>query len=161
APAQHGAEMAGKEGHAIETAVDHRHDVALEAFSALPQHRDEAMQRLGGDVLVLHHRDADIVRARIAAVSLLAREIAAGHDGPAALAPECERRRFATPWRGDIEPQKEATGGAAIAIAVADDLIGEIEFLPIEAAVLLDMRLVVVGGDGDALRRHRHLRRSD
>ena len=36
APAQHGAEMAGKEGHAIEAAVDHRHDVALDAFSPQP-----------------------------------------------------------------------------------------------------------------------------
>ena len=138
-------------------------DMMLLSTPSLPQpkHRDEAMQRLGGDLLVLHHGDADIVRAGIAAVGLLAREIAAGHDAHAGLAPQRERRRFAAALRGDIEPEEEAARGTAIAVAVADDLIGEIEFLPIEAAVFLDMRLVAVGGDGDVLRRHRHLRRGD
>ncbi len=35
------------------------------AGMVLPQHRDEAMQRFGGGRLVLHHGDADIVRAGI------------------------------------------------------------------------------------------------
>ena len=63
--------------------------------------------------------------------------------------------------RRDVEPQKEAAGRPPIAVAVADDLVGEIEFPRIEPAVVLDMRLVAVGGDGDPLRRHRHLRRRD
>ena len=29
APPQHGAEMAGEEGHAVEAAIDHRHRIAL------------------------------------------------------------------------------------------------------------------------------------
>ena len=54
---------------------------------ALTEHRDQAMQRLRGDLLVLHHGDADIVGARIAAVGLFAREIAARHDAQARFAP--------------------------------------------------------------------------
>src|SRR5580704_14098327 len=37
----------------------------------LAQHRDEALQRLGGDFVVVHHGDADVVGAGIAAVGLL------------------------------------------------------------------------------------------
>src|SRR6516164_355805 len=111
------------------------------------------MQGLGGDLLVLHHSDTNIVRARIAAVGLLARQITAGHDAHAGLAPERQRRRFATALRGNVEPQKEAAGGTPIAITIADNLIGEVELRPIETAIVLDMCLVVVSRDGDALRR--------
>src|SRR5262245_58851345 len=135
--------------------------VFLFADHALAQHRNEAMQGLGGDLLVLHHSDPNVVRARIAAVSLLARQITAGHDAHAGLAPERKRRRFATALRGNVEPQKEAAGRTAIAVATTDDLIGEIKLGPIQAPVLFDVALVVVGGDGDALRRHRHLRCCD
>jgi hypothetical protein len=46
-----------------------------------------------------------------------------------------------------------------MAETVAEDLVGEIEFDPVEPAILLDMRFVAVGGDSDMLQRHRHLRR--
>src|SRR5262249_42210697 len=77
------------------------------------------------------------------------------------LAPERQRRRFATALRGNVEPQKEAAGGTPIAVTIADNLIGEIELRPIATAIVLDMCLVVVSRDGDALCRHRHLRRRD
>ena len=80
-PAHDRAELAGEKRHAVETAVDHRHRVIS------PKHRDQAMKRLGGDLLVLHHGDADIVGAGIAAVGLLAREVAAGHDADAGFPP--------------------------------------------------------------------------
>src|SRR5712691_6701370 len=54
----------------------------------LAQHRDDAMQRLGRGLLVVHHGDADVVRAGIAAVELLARAIAARQHAHPALAPE-------------------------------------------------------------------------
>ncbi len=111
--------------------------------------------------LVLHHGDADVANAGIAAVGLVAREIAAGHDAQARLAPEPQRGGLIAALRRDVEPEKEAAGRPPIAVAVADDLVGEIEFLRVEPAVLLDMRLVAVGGDRDPLRRHRHLRRRD
>ena len=56
----------------------------------LAQHGDEAVQRLGRGLLVLHHGDADIALARVAAILLRARQIAARNDaqqprgGPAA-----------------------------------------------------------------------------
>ena len=65
------------------------------------------------------------------------------------------------PCRADVEPEEEAAGRALVAVAVADDLIGEIEFRDVELAVLLDMGLVAIGRDRDLLRRHRHLRRRD
>src|SRR5208282_259911 len=121
---------------------------------ALAQHRDQAMQRLGSDLLVLHHGDADIVRTRIAAVGLFAREIAARHHAHAGPAPQSERGRFTAALSRDVEPEEKPARRAAVAVAVADDPIGEIEFLAIEAPVRLDVRLVAIGGDGDALRRH-------
>src|SRR6267154_4085324 len=63
--------------------------------------------------------------------------------------------------RGYVEPDAEAAGGTVIAIAIAEDLVGEIEFDAVEPAVLLDMRLVAVGGDRYLLQRHRHLRGGD
>ena len=68
-------------------AIQIKNMLCLDCFASLavtnhvlPQHRDQAMQRLRGDVLVLHHGDANVVRAGIAAVRLFAREIAARHD---------------------------------------------------------------------------------
>ena len=46
------------ETQTVETAVDGRH------VRSSTQHRDQAMQRLGRGVPVLHHGDADIARAR-------------------------------------------------------------------------------------------------
>ena len=65
------------------------------------------------------------------------------------------------PYRADIEPEEKAAGRTLVAVAVADDLVGEIEFRAIELAVLFDMRFVVIGRDRDVLQRHRHLRRGD
>jgi hypothetical protein len=48
-----------------------------------------------------------------------------------------------------------------VAVAIAQDLVGEVEFDAIELSILLDMRLVAVGGDRDMLQRHRHLWRGD
>src|SRR5277367_830767 len=107
------------------------------------------MQRLGRGLLVLHHSDADIVRAWIAAVGLLAREIATGHDAHAGVTPQRKCRRLAAALRRNIQPQEKSSGRPAIAVTIADDLIGEIEFLAIETAVFLDLRLVAIGGDGD------------
>src|ERR1051326_1664100 len=105
------------------------------------------MQRLGGDLLVLHHGDADVIFARIAAVGLLAREIAAGHDTQAGLAPQRQRCRLAATLGRNVEPEKKSARWAAIAVAVADDLIGKIEFLAIELPVRLDVALVAIGGE--------------
>src|SRR5262249_14176030 len=58
-------------------------------------------------------------------------------------------------------PEEKGGGWVSIIVAVADDLIGEIEFLAIEPPIVLDMLLVVIGGDGDMLERGRHLRRRD
>ena len=105
----------------------HRH-----ALSAQPSTATRRCSASAVVSLVLHHGDADVAGARIAAVGLLAREIAAGHDAQPAFAPEPQRRRFAAAVRRHVEPEEEAAGRAAIAVAVADDLIGEIEFVPIE-----------------------------
>ena len=54
-----------------------------------------------------------------------------------------------------IEPEEEAAGWTLVAVAVADDLIGEIEFGAVERAVFLHVRLVVIGRNRHFLRRHR------
>src|SRR5580704_375574 len=123
------------------------------AITRSTQHRDEAVQRLGGDFVVLHHGDTDVIGAGIRAIVLLARQITARHHAQAGFAPKFQRRRFAAALRRDVEPEKKSAGGALIAVAVADDLVGEIEFLAIEPPVLLDVFLVVIGGDGDVLHR--------
>ena len=60
-----------------------------------------------------------------------------------------------------VEPDAEAAGGAAIAIAIAEDLVGEVELEPIKPPVLLDMRLVAIGRDRHVLERHGYLGRRD
>src|SRR5215469_9872103 len=108
----------------------------------LSEDRDDAMQRLGRGLLVVHHGDADVVRAGIAAVELLARAVAAWQHAYAALAPESRGCGLTAALRRDVEPQEEAAGRPAIAVAVADDLIGEIELQPVEVAVRFHVRLV-------------------
>src|SRR5262245_32404790 len=54
----------------------------------LTQHGDETMERFRRRRLVLHHGDADEVRAGIRAVGLLAREIATGDDTHTGLLPQ-------------------------------------------------------------------------
>src|SRR5262249_39908267 len=61
----------------------------------------------------------------------------------------------------DVEPEKEAAGRPPVAVPVSNDLIGEIEFFPVEVAICLDVNLVAVSRDGDLLRRNRHLRGRD
>src|SRR5436305_3135878 len=58
------------------------------------KHLNEAMQRLGRDVLVLNERNADVAVAGIAAVSAVARKIMTGNDAQAALAPEFDGGRL-------------------------------------------------------------------
>ncbi len=83
--------------------------------------------------VVMHHGDADIV-----APGLMPSGVgAARHIRPAKRASPASRhsrsaRLHAAALRRDIEPQEEAAGRALVAVAVADDLVGEIEFLRIE-----------------------------
>ncbi len=119
------------------------------------------MQRLRRRGLVLHHGDADVVRAGIGAIGLIAREIAPGHHAHAGLSPQLLGHGFAAAMSGNVEPEKEAARRPLVAVAVADDLVGEIELCIVEPAVLFDVAFVAIGGDRDVLRRHRHLRRRD
>src|SRR5215472_15046264 len=105
-----------------------------------PEHSDQAVQRLGRGFLVLHHGDPDVPCTRIAAVSMVARQVPAGNDAQTALTPELHGGGFIAPARRHVEPQIEAAGRPPVAVAIADDLIGEIELRRIEAAVLLHMR---------------------
>src|SRR4051794_26663076 len=101
----------------------------LPACSPSAQHRDEAMQRLCRGFLVLHHGDANVAEARIGAIGLVPRQIAAGSDAQPRLAPQPERGRLVATLRRHIEPQEKTAGWSPIAVTVADDLVGKIEFL--------------------------------
>src|SRR5579883_1118902 len=127
----------------------------------LSERLDQAMQRLGRRFAVRNQRKADIAPAGIEAVGLLPREIAAGNDPHTGLAIELHRHRLVAAKTGHVEPDTEAAVGPLVAVAAAEDLVGEIELDAIEPAVLLDMRLVAIGRDRDMLQRHRHLRRRD
>src|SRR5262249_19662735 len=122
------------------------------------EHADEAVQRLCGRRLVLYQRHADVTRTRIAAASVLARKIAARDHPQAGLAPQPQRYRFIAAMRRAVEPEQEAARGTMIAIAAAEDLVGEIELECIEPPVVFHMGLVAIGCNGDPLRRDRHLR---
>src|SRR5581483_8640630 len=63
-----------------------RDDGALCHHHASSQHLDQAMQRLGRDLLVLNQRDADVAFARIFSVGAVAREIMPRNDAQAPLA---------------------------------------------------------------------------
>src|SRR5262249_37852961 len=129
--------------------------IAAMVFS--PQHRDETMKRLRGRLVVLPHGEADVAETGIRSVGLFARQIAARHHAKTRLAPEAQRHGLIAALRRNVEPEKESTRGTSIAVALADDLIGEIVFLRIEAAIFLHMPFIAIGGDRNALRRHRHL----
>src|SRR6266567_8588069 len=107
------------------------------------------MQRLGGDIAILNHRDADIAIARIKAIRLRPRGVIAREYAQSRFLPELERHGFAAALRRHVEPEKEAAGRTLVAITVADDLIGEIELGPIERAVLLHVRFITIGRDRD------------
>src|ERR1700737_2005242 len=112
--------------------------------SRLFQNFDQPVQRLGCCLAVLHQRQADVAGAVIAAVGLLPRQVTSGHHAHAAVLVEFHCRRFIAAALRHIEPDAEAAGGTTIAIAIAENLIGEIEFDPVEPPVLLDMPLVAV-----------------
>src|SRR6267142_1547368 len=94
----------------------------------------QPVQRFGYGFTVLHQRQPDIAVAGIAAVGLLPREVTSGQHAHAGSLVEFHRRRYVAAMRGDIEPDAEAAGRAVIAVAVAENLIGKIEFYPIEPA---------------------------
>ena len=119
------------------------------------------MQRIGRHIAVLYHGDADVAVAGIETIGLRARRVSAGQHAQARLLPELHRRAFAAAVLRHVEPEEEAAGRALVAVAVADDLVGEIELGAIERAVFFHVGLVVVGRDRDFLRRDRHLRRGD
>src|SRR5262249_6518449 len=100
-------------------------------------------------------------RTWIAAVGLLASEIASRHHTQPGFAPQPQRDSLVAAMLGDIEPQQEAARRPAIAITAAENLVGEVELQLVEPLVLLDMGLVRIGGDRHPLRRQRHLRRGD
>src|SRR6266852_984149 len=129
--------------------------------SRLIQNFDQPVQCLGCCFTILHQRQTYVAGAGIAAVGLLSRQVTSRHHAHAAVLVELDRRRFVAAMGRDIEPDAEAAGGPAIAIAIAKNLVGEIEFHSIEPPVLLDMRLVAIGRDGDMLQRHRYLGRGD
>src|ERR1700753_2561505 len=127
----------------------------------LTQNLDQAMQRLAGRLTVGDQRKADVACAWIETIALLSRQIAAGNHAHAGVAIESYRCRLVAALLCDIEPDAEAAGRALVAVAIAEDLVGEIELDAIELAVLFDMRLVAIGGGCDLLQRHRHLRGCD
>src|SRR4051812_37893238 len=100
------------------------------------------MQRLSRGRAVLNHGDADVVRAGIAAVGLLACEIAAGHDTHAGFLPQALGHDLAAAVWQNVEPEKKTSSRTFVAITIADDLVSEIELGIVEPAVFLDMRFV-------------------
>src|SRR5688572_22211147 len=109
----------------------------------LTQRRHEPMQRFGGDLAVLHHRDTNVVFSWVGAVGLVARRILAGQNPQACFFPKLQSCSHAAALRRNIEPEEESAGGSLVAVAVADDLVGEVELGAIERLILLDMGLVV------------------
>src|SRR5215813_1190635 len=112
--------------------------------SRLSQRCDQAMQRLGRRFTVRYQREPDKARTGIEAVVLLAREIAARDHAHACVAIEFDTRRFVATVLAHIEPDAEAARRALVAIAVTEDLVGEIELDAVELAVVHDMRLVAI-----------------
>src|SRR5215475_5978470 len=115
----------------------------------LTQCLDQPVQRLGRGLAVLDQREADKACARIEPIRLQSCEVAAGYHTHAGFLVESDGYRFVAAELRDVEPDAEAAGGSAIAVAVAENLVGEIELDPIEPAIFLDMRLVTVSGDRD------------
>src|SRR5476649_1577394 len=136
----------------VPTFRDHAH---------LSKYGDEAMQRLRRGRAVLNHSDADVVRAGIAAIGLLACKVAAGHYAHAGLLPQPLGHDLAAAVLRDVEPEKKSAGWTLVVVAATDDLVGEIELGGIESAIFLHMDFIAIGGDADMLRGSRHLRRRD
>src|SRR3954464_5427388 len=111
----------------------------------------QPVQGFGYGFTVLHQRQPDIAVAGIAAVGLLPRQVAARQHTHAGLLVKFHRHGLVAAKCGYVEPDAKTAGRAVVAIAVAEDLVGQIEFHAVQPAVLLDMRLVAVGGDRDLL----------
>src|SRR5882724_957028 len=103
--------------------------------SRLVQNFDQPVQRLGRCFTVGHQRQTNIAGAGIAAVGLLACQVTSRHHADASVLVELHGRRLIAAMGGYVEPDAEAAGGTAIAVAVPENLIGEIELDPIEPAV--------------------------
>src|SRR5947209_19060245 len=99
----------------------------LERALRLIQSFDQPMQRLGRRFRVGYQRQADIARAGIGAVVLLSRQIASGDHAHAGIAIQPDAGCLITAAVGDVEPDAEAAGRTMIAVAIAEDLVGEIE----------------------------------
>src|ERR1700738_999326 len=107
--------------------------------SRLIQNFDQPVQGLGCCFTVLHQRQADVAGAGIAAVGLLPRQVTSRHHAHTAVLVEFHCRGFVAAMGRHVEPDAEAAGGPDIAIAIAENLVGEIEFHSIEPPVLLDI----------------------
>ena len=108
--------------------------------------------------LVLHHGDADVVRAGIAAIGLVAREVSSGHHAHASFGPQSFGYGLTAALLRNVQPKKESAVRALISLTVPDDLIGKIELGGVKRAILLHMGLITVSGNRHVLRRRRHLR---
>src|SRR4051812_15914503 len=110
------------------------------------------MHRLDRDLLILHECDPQIAGSGIASVGAIAREIATGNHPQAGFAPKPRRHGLVATLRRYIQPQEETAGRTAIAIAIADDLVGKIEFHSIELTVCFHVLLIAISRDRDLLR---------
>ena len=89
-----------------------------------------------------------------------ARGVRAGQHAQARFLPQLHRRAFAAAVLRHVEPKEEAAGRALVAVAIADDLVGEIELRFVERTILVDMRLIFISCGSRVLQRFRNLRRS-
>ena len=74
------------------------------------------MQRLGRRGIVVHHGDADVVGAGIAAIGLIAREIFPRHDAHAGFAPKPQGHRFAAAVRRNVKRAAGTSGRARLTV---------------------------------------------
>src|SRR5262249_57473372 len=96
--------------------------------------REGGGEGVGGRARALPQGDANVAEPWIGAVGLVAREIPPRHHAQPRLAPQPQRHSFIAALRRDVQPQKESAGRPPVAVTVADDLVGGIEFLRVEAA---------------------------
>src|ERR1700722_14888501 len=109
------------------------------------------MQRLGRCFTVCDKRKPNEASAGVTAIRLLPCEVAARDHADTGIPEKLDGHRFIVALCRDVEPDAEAAGGTPIAITAAEDLVGKVEFEPVEPAIFLDMGFVIVGGDGHML----------